>query len=142
MLKLKRWVLVLRRGGYVYGGGWLFAFWEVRVRMGKKKEKQRRRESAECGYIDFYWWNQRWTRHVGIPVDNSDGEQAMSLYGDPSLNPSVILSVKSSEKISCHQTVSFFQNSIYSISNSISIYQRNYSVSIYGLNCRQNICRQ
>jgi len=29
----------LRRGGYFYGGGWLFAVWEGRVGMGKKKEK-------------------------------------------------------------------------------------------------------
>jgi hypothetical protein len=54
----------------------------------------------------------------------------------------VILSVKSSEKISCHQTVSFFQNSIYSNGNSVSIYQRNYSVGIYRPNCWQNICRR
>jgi len=32
-------VLVLRREGYFQRGGWLFAVWDGRVRMGKKKEK-------------------------------------------------------------------------------------------------------
>jgi hypothetical protein len=35
----------------------------------------------------------------------------VSLYGDPGLNPSIILSVKSSEKIQHHHIISCFQNS-------------------------------
>ena len=65
--------------------------------------------SAEWVYIDFYRWNHRRTRSVGIPVGDSAGESVTSLYGYPSLNPSVIPSVKSSEKNPCHHTVVTFQ---------------------------------
>jgi hypothetical protein len=58
------------------------------------------------------------------------------------LNPSVIPSVKSSEKIARHQTISFFQNSIYFVGNSVGIYRRNYSVSIYRSNCWRKLCHQ
>jgi hypothetical protein len=67
--------------------------------MGKKKQKQRKRVSAEWVYNGFYRWNHRQTFSVGIPVGDSAGESVTSLYGDPSLNPSVIPSVKASEKI-------------------------------------------
>ena len=40
-------------------------------------------------------------------IGNSDGERATSLYGDPGLNPLVIPSVQSSEKIPRHQNVFF-----------------------------------
>jgi len=46
--------------------------------------------------------------YVGIHVGNSDGEWVMSMYGDPGLNFSVILSVKSFEKIPHHHTVLSF----------------------------------
>jgi hypothetical protein len=91
----------------------------------------RRRESAECGYIGFYRWNHRRTRLVGIPVGNSDGKWVTSLYGDPDLNPSVIPSVKSSEKVPCHQTVSFFQNSIYFVSHTDHMADEIYVVGNY-----------
>jgi len=61
--------------------------------------------SAKWVYIDFYRWNHRRTRSVG----DSAGESVTSLYEYPSLNPSVIPSVKSSEKNPCHHTVVTFQ---------------------------------
>jgi len=67
--------------------------------MGKKKEKQRKRVSAEWVYTGFYRWNHRRTRSVGILVGDVAGGSATSLYGYLGLNPLVILSVKSSEKI-------------------------------------------
>jgi len=67
--------------------------------MGKKKEKQRKRVSAEWVYNGFYRWNHRRNVSVGIPVGDSTDESVTSLYGYPDLNPSVIPSAKSSEKI-------------------------------------------
>ena len=61
--------------------------------------------SAEWVYIDFYRWNHRRTRSVS----DSAGKSATSLHGYPGLNPSVILSVKSSEKNPRHHTVATFQ---------------------------------
>ena len=92
--------------------GWLVAVWEGRGGMGKKKEKRRKKVSAEWVYIDFYRWNHRWTRSVGIPVGDSTGDSATSLYGYPSLNPSVIPSVKLSEKNPRHHTVAAFQKNV------------------------------
>jgi hypothetical protein len=51
-------VLVLRRGES--WDGWLAVVWEGRGEMGKKKgkkEKQRKRVSAEWVYNAFYRWN-------------------------------------------------------------------------------------
>ena len=93
------------------GGSWdgcLAAVWERRVGMGKKKGK-RKRVSAEWVYIGFYRWNHLRNVSVGIPVGESAGDCATSLYGDPGLNPSVIPSVKSSEKNPRHHTVATFQ---------------------------------
>jgi hypothetical protein len=90
----------------------LVAVWEGRGGMGKKKEKRRKKVSAEWVYIDFYRWNHRWTRSVGIPVGDSTGDSATSLYGYPSLNPSVIPSVKLSEKNPRHHTVAAFQKNV------------------------------
>jgi len=45
-------VLVLRRGES--WDGWLAAVWEGRGGIGKKKEKQRKRVSAEWVYTGFY----------------------------------------------------------------------------------------
>jgi hypothetical protein len=49
-------------------------------------------------YIGDYQWNHRRKFFFGIPIGESAGDCATSLYGDPSLNPSVIMSVKSSKK--------------------------------------------
>ena len=65
--------------------------------------------STEWVYIDFYRWNHRRKVSVGIPVGDFTGECAMSLYGDPGLNPSIIPSVKSSEKNPHHHIVATFQ---------------------------------
>jgi hypothetical protein len=92
--KLKEIWLVLRRGRLFFRGAWLFAVWEGRVGIGKKKEKLGRRGSVEWWYINFCWWNHRRTHSFDDFVGNSDGESVMSLYGDPGLNPSVIPSVK------------------------------------------------
>ena len=82
----------------------------------------------------IYWllpMELRRTRPIGIPVGNSDGEWVTSLYGDPGLDPSIIPSVKSSEKVPHHQTIFLFQNSIYFVSISVGKCRQNYSVCIY-----------
>jgi hypothetical protein len=56
-------------------------------------------------------------------VGNSDSECVTSLYGDPSLNLSVIPSIKTSETIPRHHTISSFQNSIDSVGDAIDIYR-------------------
>jgi len=81
------------------------AVWEGRGGMGKKKkEKQRKRVSADrWAYNGFFRWNHRRITSVGDSIgdsvgdsiDDSVGESVTSLYGYVSLNPSVILSVKS-----------------------------------------------
>ena len=104
-------MLVLRRGES--WDGWLAVVWEGRGEMGKKKgkkkEKQRKRVSAEWVYNAFYRWNHWRNVSVGIPVDDSACESATSLYDYPGLNPSVIPSVKSSEKNPRHHMVTTFQ---------------------------------
>ena len=110
--------------------------------MGKKKEKQRRRELAECVYIAFYRSNHRRITAVSIPVGTSDDKRATSLYGDPDLNLSVIPSIKSYEKIQRHHNVSSFQNSTQFVDNSVGIYRWNNSVGIYRPSCRRYVvCR-
>ena len=93
--------------------GWLAAVWEGRGEMGKKKgrkkEKQRKRVSVEWVYKGFYRWNHQRNMSVGDSIGNSAGESATSLYGYLGLNPSVISSVKSSEKNPRHHTVATFQ---------------------------------
>jgi hypothetical protein len=49
-------------------------------------------------YIGDYQWNHRRKFFFGIPIGESTSDCATSLYGDPSLNLSIIMSVKSSEK--------------------------------------------
>jgi len=89
------------------------AVWEGRGGMGKKKkEKQRKRVSADrWAYNGFFRWNHRRITSVGDSIGDSVGdsigdsvgdsigdsvgESVTSLYGYLSLNPSVILSVKS-----------------------------------------------
>jgi hypothetical protein len=61
--------------------------------------------SAEGVYNGFYRWNHRRNVSVGDSIGDFDGESATSLYGYPSLNPSV----KSSEKTPRHHTVASFQ---------------------------------
>ena len=60
---------------------------------GKEEEGETEEESVSSGgvYNSFYRWNHR--RNVSV------GDSAMSLYDYLSLNPSVIPSVKSFEKI-------------------------------------------
>ena len=72
-------------------------------------EKQRKRVSAEWVYTSFYRWNHRRTHSISIPVGDSAGESVTSLYNYPGLNPSVIPSVKSSEKNSRHHIIATFQ---------------------------------
>jgi len=78
-------------------------------KKGKKKEKQRKRVSAEWVYNDFYRSNHRRIHSVGNSIGDSDGESDTSVYGYLCLNPSVIPSVKSSEKNLCHHTIATFQ---------------------------------
>jgi hypothetical protein len=74
-------------------------------KKGKEKEKQRKRVSAERVYNGFYRWNHQ---RIHSFVD-SEGESVTSLYGYLGLYPSVIPSVKSSEKNPHHHTVATFQ---------------------------------
>jgi len=73
---------------------WLAAVWEgrggMRKKKGKKKEKQRKRVSADGVYNGFYQWNHRRNVSVGDSISDSDGESATSLYGYLGLNPLVI----------------------------------------------------
>jgi hypothetical protein len=107
----------VQKRGRVGMGGWL-QFGRGEEGWGRRRGRKRRRRrmgkrvSAEWVYIGFYRWNHRRTGFVGIPVGDSAGECATSLYGDPCLNPSVIPSVKSSEKNPCHHTVATFQKTI------------------------------
>ena len=70
---------------------------------GKEEEGEIEEESVGRGgvYNGFYRWNHRRI--------NSVGDSAMSLYDYLSLNPSVIPSVKSSEKTPRHHVVASFQ---------------------------------
>jgi hypothetical protein len=91
-------------------GGWLqFGRGELGWR---RKRRNRGRESRHSGHICFYRWNHRRKCSVGIPVRKSASDCATSLYGDPDLNPSVIQSVKSSEKNQRCHIVATFQKSI------------------------------
>ena len=60
---------------------------------------------------------------VGDSLGNFDGELVTSLYGDSSLNPSVILSVKSPPKAATSSNCVFF-NSIYFVCKSVGIYRQ------------------
>ena len=89
-------------------GGWL-QFGRGELGWGRRRGN-RGGESRQSVYKwSFYLWNHRRMRVVGISVDDSNGERATLLYGDPGLNPSVSPSVKSSEKIPRHHIVSFFK---------------------------------
>ena len=72
---------------------------------GKEEEGETEEESVGSGgvYNGFYRWNHRRNVSVGDSIGDSVGDSAMSLYGYLSLNPSVIPSVKSSEKIVCRR---------------------------------------
>jgi hypothetical protein len=59
-------------------------------------------------YNGFYRWNHRRIHSVGDSIDDSGGDNVMSLYGYLSLNPSVIPSIKSSEKAPRHHTIASF----------------------------------
>ena len=104
------------------------AVWEGRggigKKKGKKKEKQRKRVSAEWVYIGFYRWNHRRTRSVDIPVGDSTGGSVTSLYGYLDLNPSVIPSVKSSEKIHVITLLQLSKKTVSFVSDTVGIYRR------------------
>jgi len=75
--------------------------------VGKEEKGETEEESVGRGgvYNGFYRWNPRRIHSVG----DSIGDSAMSLYGYLSLNPSVIPSVKSSEKTPHHHAVASSQ---------------------------------
>jgi len=76
----------------------------------KEEERETEKESVGRGvYNGFYQWDPRRIHFVGDSIGDSVGDSAMSLYGYLSLNPSVILSIKSSEKTPRHHVVAFFQ---------------------------------
>jgi hypothetical protein len=68
-------------------------------------------EEERVGRVWIYWllpMESPTDTYYRVPVGNSNSEWAMSLYGDPGLNPLVIPLVKSSEKNPRRQTVYFF----------------------------------
>jgi hypothetical protein len=72
---------------------------------GKEEEGETEEESVGSGgvYNGFYRWNHQQNVSVGDSIGDSVSDSAMSLYGYLSLNPTVIPSVKSSEKIVCRR---------------------------------------
>ena len=78
---------------------------------GKEEEGETKKESVgrEGVYNGFYRWTHRRIYSVGDSIGDFVGDNAMSLYGYLSLNPSVIPSVKSSEKTPRHHAVASFQ---------------------------------
>ena len=111
------WVVVCSLGGR---GG-------MGKKKGKKKEKQRKRVSTEWLYNGFYWWNHLRTGSVG----DSASESATSLYDYLDLNPSVIPSVKSSEKIHIITPLQLSKKTVLAVGDTVDIYRRTYSVGKY-----------
>ena len=111
-------------------GGRLAVVWEGRGGMGKKKkEKQRKRVSADGRvYNGFFRWNHRRKKSVNDSIGDSVGYSATSLYGYLSLNPSVILSVKSSDVTT---PLHISKQTAYPVGETVGIYRRKYSVGIY-----------
>jgi hypothetical protein len=106
-------VLVLRRGGelgYVVGCSLGGKSWDEEEE-GKEEGEIEEERVAEWVYIGFYRCNHRQKHFVDIPVSKSVGDCVTLLYGDPSLNPSVFLSIKSSKKNQRHHTIATFQKS-------------------------------
>jgi hypothetical protein len=94
----------------------------------KKKEKQRKRVSVDGWvYNGFYRWNHRRHHSVGDSIGDSVGESATSLYDYLSLNPSVILSVKSFDVTT---PLHISRQTLYPIGETVGIYiqilRRNY----------------
>jgi hypothetical protein len=88
----------------------------------KKKEKQRKRVSVDGWvYNGFYRWNHRQNNSVGDSIGDSVGESATSLYDYLSLNPSVILSVKSSNITT---PLHIFRQTVYPVDETIGIYRQ------------------
>ena len=86
-------------------GGWLqFGRGEVR-RERRRRNRGRECRQRGCVYNGFYRWKHRQNLSVGISI----GDSATLLYDYLSLNPSVIPSVKSSEKTPRHHAVASFQ---------------------------------
>jgi len=87
-------------------GGWL-QFGRGEVGWERRRRRNRGRECRQRGWVynGFYQWNHR----RNVSVGDSIGDSATSLYGYLSLNPSVIPSVKSSEKTPRHHTIASFQ---------------------------------
>jgi len=91
----------------------------------KKKEKQRKRVSVDWwAYNGFFRRNHRRITSVGDSV----GESVTSLYGYISLNPSVILSVKSSDVTT---PLHISRQTVYPVGETVGIYRRVYFVGIY-----------
>ena len=78
---------------------------------GKEEEGETEEESVGRGgvYNGFYRWNHRQNVSIGASIGASVGDSVMSLYSYLSLNPSVILSVKSYEKTPRHHVVASSQ---------------------------------
>jgi hypothetical protein len=90
--------------GYSLGG----ERWDGKEEGEEEGEIEEESDRARV-YIDFYRWNPQQNVSVSIPVGESTGDSATSLYGDLGLNPSIIPLVKSSEKNPRHHTVTTFQ---------------------------------
>jgi hypothetical protein len=92
-------------------GGWL-QFGRGEVGWGRRRRNRGRedeRVSVEAVCTGVYRWNHRWKYSVGITVGDFAGVSDTSLLGYPGLNPSVFLSVNSSEKNPRHPAVAIFK---------------------------------
>jgi hypothetical protein len=90
----------------------------------RRRRRSRGRECRQRGYVDngFYRWNRQRNVSVGDSIGDSASENATSLYGYLGLNPSVIPSIKSSEKTPRHHTVASFQTNCIGHRYILSVY--------------------
>jgi hypothetical protein len=101
-------------------------------KKGKKKEKQRKRVSTESVCTGFY----RRKPSVGDTISDSTGGSNTPLNGYPGLNPSVFLSVNSSEKIHVITPLQLSKKGFLPVGD--RSHQRNVSVGKYRLSLRWN----
>jgi hypothetical protein len=94
-------------------------------------------------YNGFFRWNHRRKKSVSDSIGDSVGYSATSLYGYLSLNPSVILSVKSSDVTT---PLHISRQTAYPVGKTVGIYRplrrRIYAVGIYRQILRQNYFRR
>jgi len=111
------------------------------------ERRRRRNRGRECrqmwAYNGFFRWNHRRITSVGDSISDSFGDSATSLYDYLSLNPSVILSVKSPDVTT---SLHISRQTVYPVGETVGIYRRFcrrvYAVSIYRQILRRNYFRR